>query len=218
MSFFTSTVSGFCCTKIDLDKDPQKYVCVCRYFYLFIFLAWTKKLCALGGRWLPTFAKIYMLNKFCFVFEGKYCYIYFLTFLSGIFLGLFPKCYEKKKKVICFQKVIAQLKIMNMVQLMWKLNMSEVMWKTLEQTELRGQMIPKRNQMKLLQKVLLLLVSGQFGNHRWRTPGSLKGSGEQETFCWFWSMSWFLANLYSHRPFLGKGSKCGWCPKPCSPL
>lgn len=67
---------------------------------------------------------------------------------------------KKKGKVICFQKVIAQLKIM------WKLNMSEVMWKTLDQTELGGQMIPKRNQMKLLQKVLFLPVSGQLGNHR----------------------------------------------------
>lgn len=47
--------------------------------------------------------------------------------------------------------------------------MSEVMWKTLEQTELKGEMIPKRDQMKLLQKVLLLPVSGQFGNHRCKT-------------------------------------------------
>lgn len=173
------------------------------------------KLCALGGRWLPTFAEICMLNEFCFVLQESVAACIFRTFLSGIFWGLFPKCYEKKKKAICFQKVIAQLKIMNMVQLMWKLNMSEVMWKPLDQTELKGQMIPKRNQMKLLQKVLLLPVSGQLGNHRWKTPGSLKGSGEQETFCWFWSMSWFLANTST---LLGKGSKSGWCPKPCTPL
>lgn len=125
--------------------------------------------------------------------------------------GVVSKMLWKKTKVICFQKVITQLKIMNMLQLMWKLNMSEVMWKTLEQTELKGQMIPKRDQMKLLQKVLLLPVSGQFGNHRWKTPGSLK---EQETFCWFWSISWFLASLYSHGPFLGKGSKLGCAPSP----
>lgn len=90
------------------------YVCACRYFYLFIFLVWTTELCALGGRWFPTFAEICMLNEFCFVLQESIATCIFMTFLSGISLGLFPKCYEKKK-VICFQKGIAQLKIMNML-------------------------------------------------------------------------------------------------------
>lgn len=92
-------------------------------------------MCALGSRWFPALEEICMLNELQFALQRSIATCIFMKFLSGIFLGSLPKCYEK---VICFQKGIAQLKIINMLQLMWKLNMSEVMWKTSEQTELKG--------------------------------------------------------------------------------
>lgn len=72
--------------------------------------------------------------------------------------------------------------------------------------------------MKLLQKVLLLPVSGQFGNHRWRSPGSLKVQENRRLSAGFGESvgSW---STHTHiNPFLGRASKCGWCPKPCIPL
>lgn len=170
------------------------------------------ELCALGGRCVPAFTESCMLNEFCFVLQESIATCIFKTFLSGIFLGLFPKCYKKKKKVICFQKVIAQLKIMNMLQLMWKLNMSEVMWKTLEQTGLKGQMIPKRNEMKLLQKVLLLPVSGQFGKHTCKTLALWKLQENRRLSAGFgqWVDSW---PTYTHMdPFWAKDPRVGCAP------
>lgn len=68
--------------------------------------------CTLGSRWFPAFEEICMLNELCFVLQGSIATCIFMTFLSGIFLGSFPKCYEK---VICFQKGIACLKIINVI-------------------------------------------------------------------------------------------------------
>lgn len=87
-------------------------MCVCMPLLFIYFLVWTIELCALGSRWFPAFEEICMLNELCFVLQGSIATCIFMTFLSGIFSGLFAKCYEI---VICFQKGIAQLKIITML-------------------------------------------------------------------------------------------------------
>lgn len=66
------------------------------------------ELCGLGGRWVPTFAESCMLNEFCFVLQESIATCIFKTFLSGIFLGLFPKCYEKKSDLLSESDCLAK--------------------------------------------------------------------------------------------------------------